>query len=129
MATILLASEDAHSAGVLAAELGAEGHRVLVLASGQDVCEAAAAESPTMVFLDMKLAVFNGLETCRMLRDDPNTPPQLPIYLLADVPPDAHVLAKAGVTGCFPKVHETRQVRDLLAYHTVIAGDGDGRNE
>ncbi|HNR33852.1 MAG TPA: response regulator [Candidatus Hydrogenedentes bacterium] len=119
MATILLASEDAHCAGVLAAELGAEGHRVLVLASGQDVCEAAAAESPALVFLDMKLAVFNGLETSRKIRDDPNSPPRLPIYLLVDVPPDAHVLDKAGLTGFFPKVHETRQVRDLLAFHAV----------
>lgn len=119
MATILLASEDARCTDMLAAELGAEGHRVISAGTGQEAYEAALAESPALVFLDMTLAVFNGLETCRMLRDDPAVPPKLPIYLLIGAPLDPRTVEKAGLSGCFPKTHETQQVRDLLAAHAV----------
>jgi CheY-like chemotaxis protein len=119
MATILLASGNGRCIELLTAELEAEGHRVVAADTGHEAYESAIAELPELVFLDASLAVFDGLETCQMLRNDPAVPPKLPIYLLTDAPLDPRIVERTGLTGCISRVHDTQIVRDLLAAHAV----------
>lgn len=121
MATILLATEDNRCADVFAAELESAGHRVISAITGQEAYERTTADAPELVFVDTNLAIFNGFETCRILRADPAVTPQLPIYLLTETPVDPRLVEKAGLTGCFPKAHDTCVVRDLLAAHALYA--------
>lgn len=120
MATIVVATEDSRCGELLAAELEAEGHRVVLAAMGPDAYDAVLAEAPALVLLDGKLPVFSGMETCRMLRDDPAVAVHLPIYLLGDARVDAQAAEKAGLTGYLDKRHETHLLRDLLAAHAIV---------
>jgi CheY-like chemotaxis protein len=120
MATILVASEDHAAVQSLSAELSADGHVVITAADGQDACAKALAEAPDLVFLDMTLTVFDGHKTCALLRADPGLPPTHPILLLTSTRPNAKALEKVGATGCFPKRHEVRELRDLLVKYLGV---------
>lgn len=114
MATILLATGDTGLYDVFSAEIGGEGHSVLWAVTGKEAYDLALVEKPDMVFLDVYLAVFDGLETCSLMRSDPELPANLPIVLLSDDEISAKQVGKARVTACFPKTHQVHELRDLL---------------
>lgn len=115
MAKILLATTDTGLQDVFSAETEGEGHELLIVMDGQEAFEAGLDGEADLVFLDVNLPVFNGLEICSMLREDPTVPRELPIYLLTNDDQNAYSLEKAGVTGTFSKTHEAWQLRELLA--------------
>lgn len=117
MGKILVAGTDQRTMEVLSTELEAEGHELFEAKDGHEAHELALAEQPDLIFLDPKLAVFNGYELSTMLRGDPDVPAELPIVFLAPRNTDSKALAKAGVTRCLPKRHELWELRDLLAKH------------
>ena len=117
MGRILVATDDAPTLAVIGAELAGAGHEVVEALTGQDAYEAALAETPDLVILDAELAVFDGFETARMIRDDPDMPPRLPVILLHGVDLDPHKVEKSGATGVFPKSHSAPALFDLLVTH------------
>lgn len=119
MARILIASEDMACAEILSAELSGQGHAVTVATDGHDAYERALAEQPEIVFLDIPLQVFNGYEVCRMLRDDPEIPRNLPIICLATPDVKDRLLEKAGFTETIPKQHEAWEIQEILSRHLV----------
>jgi len=117
MATILLATGDTGLYDVFAAELGGEGHDVIWATDGREAYDLALEQSPDLVFLDVSLPIFNALETCTMLRGDPDVPTTLPVVLLSDEDLDPHKIEKARATRLFPRTHLVQALRDLLAAH------------
>lgn len=115
MARVLIATEDATLQAVLAAECAGEGHDTLWALNGQEALELGTGSGPDLVFLDPVLAVFSGVEACGMLREDPEVPGGLPIFLLTDDDVNPHTLARCGATGVFPKTHAAAELRELLA--------------
>ena len=115
MATVLFASNDAELHALFEAEISGEGHEVVWAVDGQEACELALDRSPDMAFLDMRLDVFSGPEACNMLREDPEVPDAMPIYLLTDDDLDPHTIEKVRATGLFPKTHGAFALRELLA--------------
>ena len=117
MARILVADDDAASLEVMSTALSAEGHEVLCAANGQEAYETTLAEKPDLVFLDIMMPIYDGYETCRMLRADPEVPQDLPIIFLSSADTDARMLEKVQATDHLPKRHMVATMRDMLAKH------------
>ena len=71
---------------------------VLVAEDGEKGCEAAAAEKPDLILMDLELPVIDGWEATRRLKANPETR-DIPVIALS-----AHALAgsreKALAAGC-----------------------------
>ena len=117
MAKILLAGEDLAILDTMQAAIEGEGHEVLTAATGLDAYETTLSDEPDLVFLEMAMPVFNGFETCEMIRQDPDVPATLPIILLTNEDQDVRKLVNVGVSEQFSKVHLTVELRDLLVKH------------
>lgn len=117
MGHIVIADDDTASLDVLTVALEAEGHSISYAMNGQEAYEKVLEEKPDLVFLDVMMPVFNGFETCRMLREDPDVPKALPIIFLTAVEVDGVVLEKSGATACLPKRHMVTELRELLSRH------------
>jgi CheY-like chemotaxis protein len=117
MARILIAGEPGELLTVLEAELEGQGHDVTVAASGQEAYELALEEKPDAVILTAQMPVFDGLTTCRMLRDDPDVPSDLPVFLVSGTDVDVKAVERAGVTKLVGARHEDAELRELLARH------------
>lgn len=120
MARIVVAGEDYAALTVLEAELRAANHEVTVVHDGQSACEAVLEVNPDMVFLEPSMPVFNGYEACRMMRDDPELSPALPVIFLVSVDTGNRLMEKAGATGRLPKRHEAWQVSELLSQYLAF---------
>ena len=115
MASILIAGDDLESQEILSGELAGLGHTVLTAANGQEAYELALARLPDAVILAEAMSVFNGYETCRLLRGDPSFSPTLPVILTSGEPRNARQLEAAGATGFLPSRHEAADLRELLS--------------
>jgi CheY-like chemotaxis protein len=115
MARILLAGSDSASIQTLAAEVMGEGHEARIATDGQEAYELALETLPDLVVLETALPVFNGFETCQMLRSDPSIPPTLPVVLLSSEEPDRRQMERVGATESLAKVHLAADLRELLS--------------
>jgi DNA-binding response OmpR family regulator len=115
MAVVLIATDDAKLYGILAAELGGDAHDVLWAADGREALEMVRQESPGLVLLDVHLPLFDGFETCEMLRADPDIPSALPVVLLSDERENPYRVDKVCATEVFPKTHSYQELREHVA--------------
>jgi DNA-binding response OmpR family regulator len=72
--TILVVDDEANIADLVDMYLRKEGFRVVKAGTGEDALVAARRERPRLVVLDVGLPGIDGLEVCRRLRADSNTP-------------------------------------------------------
>jgi DNA-binding response OmpR family regulator len=114
MAKILLATGDSALQSILEAELTGDGHELNWVTDGKEACDTALTLLPDVVFLDLTLPIFNGLETCVMMREDPELPARMPIILITDEEVNVRLLEKNRVTELFPKTHSANELRDLV---------------
>jgi two-component system, OmpR family, phosphate regulon response regulator PhoB len=70
MARILVIEDEADIRQILAYNLGAEGHEVLVEERGEAGLALAREKHPDLVLLDLMLPDVSGLEICRRLKSD-----------------------------------------------------------
>ena len=117
MARILVADDDAMTLDILSAALAGAGHDALCAYNGHEAYEMALSEQPDMVFLAVSLPVFDGCETCKMLREDPEISPALPIVFLTTPDDDRRAMQNAGATDEMPKDAELHTVQDMLVRH------------
>ena len=117
MARILAADDDAVSLATLTASLEGDGHEVICADDGLEAYELALSETPDMVFLSVSLPVFNGYETCRMIRDDPEIAATLPVVFVVSADADHLLMTQAGGTDELPSNHASFEIRDMLAKH------------
>ena len=117
MTKVLIAAEPGETLDILAAEIAGQGHDVTVAGTGLDACEIALRLKPDAVVLDAQLPVFDGLAVSRMLRDDPDVPQDLPIFIIAGKELDPKAVETAGVTELIPQRHQETDLRELFARH------------
>ena len=103
MVKILIGSSDFSVLEVLAATLEGQGFEVILTEDGHEAFSRGVAEQPDLALLDVSMPIFDGFEVCSMLRNDPDVPPRMPIYLLTSIEDDPRLLEKAGATGYCPK--------------------------
>jgi|UniRef100_A0A7C5EL69 two-component system phosphate regulon response regulator PhoB len=79
--TILVVEDEENIRELLRYNLEKEGYRVKVAASGEEALKLARVMPPDLILLDLMLPGLDGLEVCRVLKQDPVTRP-LPIIML-----------------------------------------------
>ena len=113
MAKILLAGEDQMTLDNMEATLSGEGYEVITAATGLEAYETTLSENPDLVFLEVNMPVFNGFETCEMIREDPEIPKNLPLVLIADDDVPAKKIEQYEVTDQLPKNHLSIELCEL----------------
>jgi len=114
MATILLADDDYATAAKMQAQAEGAGHTVMLVFDGFDAVEQTSAARPDIVLVSVSLPVFNGLEVCERIRQDPDNPKELPIVLVYEKELDPRTVEQSGATACLPKAHEAHTFSDML---------------
>ncbi len=85
MKDVLIADDDADIRDLVAFKLEQADLEVIAVGDGLAALEAARAERPAVVVLDVSMPGMSGLDVCRMLRADPETQDMLVIMLTARV--------------------------------------------
>jgi CheY-like chemotaxis protein len=98
MPRLLLVEDNEETRDGLSRYLRRKGYEVLTAVDGRQGLEAARAERPDLVLMDMSLPVLDGWEATRQLKADPQTR-HIPVIALT-----AHAMAgdreKALAAGC-----------------------------
>ena len=80
---ILLVDDDATNLDVLRGTLDGHGYRLLFARSGEDALKVAQRTRPGLILLDVVMPGIDGYETCRRLKDAPETRDAAVIFLSA----------------------------------------------
>lgn len=73
MAKILIVDDEKDIADLISYNLEREGFRTMKVLDGNDALAAALSLVPDLIILDLMLPGINGLDLCRMIRDNPAT--------------------------------------------------------
>lgn len=71
--TVLLADDDPGLRRLVGATLGSEHFNLLSAADGEETLTVARDRLPALILLDINMPKRNGLEVCRLLKDDQAT--------------------------------------------------------
>src|SRR5512136_2941106 len=74
MSKILVVDDEQSIVDVLTYNLVKAGHQPLVARDGEHALRLARAERPDLVILDLMLPGVDGLDVCRQIRQEGNTP-------------------------------------------------------
>jgi two-component system alkaline phosphatase synthesis response regulator PhoP len=80
--SILVVDDDPLIVVIVRSVLEQEGFQVAVAASGAECLEAVAKQPPDLLVLDIAMPVMNGVETLRVVREQPQTA-DLPVIVLS----------------------------------------------
>jgi diguanylate cyclase (GGDEF)-like protein len=83
---VLLVNDQEWSARSLESMLEPNGFAVLRAYTGRQALELARSAPPDLVILDAHMPDLNGLEVCRMLREQPGFSPTIPIVITTSGP-------------------------------------------
>ncbi|MBE7560011.1 response regulator [bacterium] len=78
---VLVVDDERHIVKILEFNLKKRGYQVECAGNGREALEKVAAFQPGLVLLDWMMPEMDGLETCRRLRDNPDTR-AIPIIML-----------------------------------------------
>jgi DNA-binding NtrC family response regulator len=78
---ILLVDDDVTNLDVLRHTLDGRGYRLFVTRSGESAIDVARRVHPLLILLDIVMPGIDGYETCRRLKDDPETREAAVIFL------------------------------------------------
>lgn len=116
-ATVLVVDDEPDIVGLLLATLEPEGYRLLSAHDGEAALRLARVERPSLILLDWRMPGKDGLEVCRLLRDDAD--PELrrvPVVLLTAQIGQENISAgfSAGVTDYLTKPFKPAHVRSRV---------------
>jgi DNA-binding response OmpR family regulator len=124
-ARILVAEDDPKQANLVRVYLEREGHSVLLVGDGRSALEQCRARRPDLVILDVMMPVVDGLDVCRILRAESETP----ILLLTARTTEDDILLglDLGADDYLTKPYSPRElaarVRALLRRARVVSAD------
>lgn len=78
---ILVVDDESYILHILDFSLGAEGFDVITAPNGEKAVEKARQLQPDLIVLDIMMPVLDGYETCRRLKQQPETR-EIPVLLL-----------------------------------------------
>ena len=97
MPRILLVDDDELLVKTLAVILGRGGHTVLTAYDGEEGLATAVEERPDLILLDVMLPGMDGLQVCRMLRQDESTR-DIPVIMFTALN-EADLRSRSGLLG------------------------------
>ena len=74
VSTVLIVEDDPHTVEVVRLYLRRDGHQVITAADGQEGLRLAREARPDLVVLDLMLPGIDGIEVCRLLREESEVP-------------------------------------------------------
>jgi len=118
---ILLVDDDPSSLAVLRANLSGHGYRIFIARNGEDALKLVHREHPLVVLLDVMMPGMDGYETCRRLKEDPETAGAAVIFLsgLGETRDKVHGLA-AGAVDFITKPFQGDEVVARVNAHATI---------
>jgi len=78
---VLVVDDEVYILHILDFSLGAEGYEVVTAANGEQAIEKALSERPDLIVMDVMMPKLDGYETCRRLKEMPETK-HIPVLLL-----------------------------------------------
>jgi CheY-like chemotaxis protein len=69
--TVLLVEDEPVQRAIISAQIRTLGHKLVAVASGEEVIEAARKAQPDAILLDIELPGINGYAVCQLLKADP----------------------------------------------------------
>jgi DNA-binding response OmpR family regulator len=113
VARILVADDDADIRELVLFKLESAGFDVATASDGQEALDAAVADPPDLLVLDLMMPRLTGLEVCAALRGTPATA-RLPIILLTAKAQDADI-TRGLATGADDYMVKPFSPRELLS--------------
>jgi len=95
-AKILAVEDEKDILELLRYNLAREGYAVVGAASGEEALQAARNERPDLIILDLMLPGVDGLEVCKILKNDPETR-DLPIMMLTAKGEESDIVLGLGL--------------------------------
>jgi DNA-binding response OmpR family regulator len=71
--TILVVDDEVKNVKLMEALLLPRGYRVITAAHGEEALQRVSQERPDLILLDVMMPIMDGFETCKRLKDDPET--------------------------------------------------------
>lgn len=71
--SILICDDSVEEIRVLVSMLKSADYRLIISSNGKDACNRAAALSPDLILLDVRMPVMDGFATCRLLKAHADT--------------------------------------------------------
>jgi DNA-binding response OmpR family regulator len=72
-ATILVVDDEVKNVKLMEALLLPRGYRIITAAHGEEALQRVSQERPDLILLDVMMPILDGFETCKRLKDDPET--------------------------------------------------------
>ncbi len=72
-ATILVVDDEVKNVKLMEALLLPRGYRVITATHGEEALQQVSQERPDLILLDVMMPIMDGFETCKRLKDDPET--------------------------------------------------------
>ena len=114
---ILLVDDDATSLDVLRETLAGPNYRLFVARNGEDALKIARRAKPLLILLDVVMPGIDGYETCRRLKDDPDTRDAAVIFLSALSDPKEKVRGfEVGAVDFLTKPVQAEEVRQKAPF-------------
>lgn len=125
---ILVVEDERDLREVLAYNLSREGFRVSVASTGSDGLQRARSEKPDLILLDLMLPDVDGLEICRLVRQDPDIS-RTRIVMLTAKSEETDIVVGLGV-GADDYMPKPFSVKELVArVKAVLRRGGHGTEE
>lgn len=114
---VLIADDDAETLERFATVARAEGYEVITAGDGQTALDLAQSAPPDLILLDVTLPMFDGLETCELIRNDAAVSESVPILLMSEFEVDSRRVHRVRATACISKQVALAELRELLLKH------------
>ena len=117
--TILIADDEPINLSLITRRLEREGYRVIGAQNGQEAIDKARQVLPDLVILDVIMPVLDGLQACRLLKDDSLTR-DIPVIFLSALD-DTEAVVKALSIGANDYISRPFEAEELIArVHVAI---------
>jgi two-component system, OmpR family, alkaline phosphatase synthesis response regulator PhoP len=120
---ILVVDDEEDILDLVQYNLNKNGYQVTCVTTGEDALKVARKENPDLVILDLMLPGVDGLEVCKILKNDANTK-SIPIIMLTAKGEETDVVAglELGADDYIPKPFSPRillaRIRAVLRRHS-----------
>jgi DNA-binding NtrC family response regulator len=119
---ILLVDDVPANLSVLTATLEAEGYEVLTVPNGGTALKVAAKAQPGLILLDIFMPGWDGMETCRRLKQEPATS-DIPVIFITACGETRSIVAafEAGGVDYVIKPFQAQEVLSRVATHLKVS--------